>query len=805
MEEKNPVLKNISSAKAFDSIIGGILVLIFFLCPLFFTGLVAQTIGFEKITLFYFLVLLGVVAWVTKGVVSGELHFKRTPLDIPILALLITFIISTILSVSPRISLIGHYGNAPKSLAAVIIYILFYYLLVNNLNLKRIKLLFWAFIASASLIAVYSLLQIFGIFVLPFGFTKAISFNPLGSTTGLTMFLTIVLPLLIVGAAQLNEIQPNLKNKIVINIFRVLLIIIGLVSLAIMALLNAFTFWPAALVAVVITLMFFLSKVIKISNTNIIIPIVAFLLIIVLLVLGNFNIVDLKLPTEVGLSRQVSWEVAKANMIKDPIFGSGPSTFDYSFAKYKDSNFNSSLLWNVRFDTPSGIFFELAAGVGALGTLAVVVVLLIALSICFISLIKTSATDMQSILLALFASFITIIIFAALFAINSALVLISLIIAVFGLAIAIAIYPERFTSVALTFRTSPKYALALAAIFLTVSAGVVILFTMGIKMYLADVYAYQASTVSEIDQKIIYLTKANQLAPYRDVYYVSLANNYMARANQEALGAKNQSIIENSLALAIDNGKKAVALTPNNVANSEALALIYENASFYTRGALEWAENLYNKAAELEPASPVPALRLGLINMARANAETDNKTEQEYYINEAIKKYDEALAKKSDFGAALYGKAIAYERLNKPDDAIENLKQAVLSTRDNLDYRFELGRLFFNRGVVQPNLAQNASADITKGESAEEDLSVKPSQATGGTIAMNDDLTNAEQLFLSIVQAYPNHANALYSLALIYQKVGNTDNAKLVVQSLLNTLTDEASIDIVKKQFVGLY
>jgi len=42
-------------------------------------------------------------------------------------------------------------------------------------------------------------------------------------------------------------------------------------------------------------------------------------------------------------------------------------------------------------------------------------------------------------------------------------------------------------------------------------------------------------------------------------------------------------------------------------------------------------------------------------------------------------------------------------------------------------------------------------------------------------------------------------------LALIYQKVGNTDNAKLVVQSLLNTLTDEASIDIVKKQFVGLY
>ena len=190
--------------------------------------------------------------------------------------------------------------------------------------------------------------------------------------------------------------------------------------------------------------------------------------------------------------------------------------------------------------------------------------------------------------------------------------------------------------------------------------------------------------------------------------------------------------------------------------------------------------------------------------MARANAETD-KDEQAHYINEAIKKYDESIAKKNDFGAAYYGKGIAYEKLGKIDEAIEQLKKTVIMTRDNVDYRFELSRMLFNRGVTQPNLGQTASTDITRGENQQGDLSVQPSQATGNVVAMNEDLQNAEQLLLTIVQAYPNHANSLYSLAMLYQKAGNTVNAKVVVGELLKILTDQASIELIKKQFVGLY
>lgn len=803
MDEKKILSKHqATTTRSLDFIISGAIFLVFFLCPLFFTGLTAQNIGFEKMILFYFLALLGAVAWVTKAVIVGELNIKRTPLDWPIIGLLIIFILSTILSVSQKDSLIGVYGSPAKSLAAVVVFIIFYYLTINNINQKRIKLLFWGSVASTALVAVFSLLQLLGKFVIPLDFTRAASFNPLGSLSGLSMYLVISLPLLVIGLAQLSEIHPNLKSRLAAAIIKILLGVLILSSLFVLSLLSGFTFWPAAIVGIVVVLMFLLSKIIRISSSNLVLPIAVFLLLIILLVLGNFNIIALNLPGEVSLSRQTSWEIAKISLKNDPVLGSGPATFVYDFVKYKGANFNGSPLWNVRFDNPSGYLFELAATVGLPGVLVMMVILLIALSICFLTLIKAHHHDSQSILLALFSSFITVVIFSLLFSLNGSLVLISALLSILAVAVAIINYPEKFKDFNLSFKASPKYALTLAAIFLSLSAAVVILFTLGVKMYLADFYAKQSLQAADVNQKIDKINKAIILAPYQDVYYLNQANYYMALANQEAQGGKDQTVIENSLSLAIEKGKKALEIAPSSAANNEAMALIYENASFYVRGALEWAEALYNKNIILEPASPTPHLRLALINMARANGETV-KAEQENYVNETIKQYDLAIAKKNDFGAAYYGKAVAYEKLNKTDDAVEQLKKAVLLDRANLDYRFELGRLYFNRAVTPSRLAQTAADNITSGKEANEDLSVSGGQ--GGAVPKNDDMKLAEQLFLSIIQANQNHANALYSLALLYQKTGETGNGRLVVKQLLAVLTDQPSIDLVKRQFPGLY
>lgn len=298
------------------------------------------------------------------------------------------------------------------------------------------------------------------------------------------------------------------------------------------------------------------------------------------------------------------------------------------------------------------------------------------------------------------------------------------------------------------------------------------------------------------------------MADYQDSYYLSLANAYMSLANKYAIDGKDKAEVGANLSLAIESGKKAVEIGKNRVGNNEALALIYENASFYTRGALQWAEDHYNKVIELDPNNPTPYLRIALVNMARANAETDVE-EKRYYINEAVKKYDEAIQKKGDLAAAYYGKGVAHEKLGENDDAIEQLRKANLASSDNVDYRFELGRLYFNRGIAQAGLNQNASQniavnDITPG--AEGDTGELSVQGTtgDGTVVSNQDLLAAEQIFLSILNKNKNHANARYSLAVLYQKVGDTEKVKIMVNSLLDIVKDPQTRAAVEAQFQGL-
>ena len=806
---QTPSKNLLASTKGLDFIITGAIALIFFLSPLFFTGFTAQGIGFEKMVVFYFLVLLALVIWVTKGLILGELNLKRTPLDIPILATLAIFGASTLLSISPKDSLIGSYGSSSKGFIALIIFALFYYLIVNNIDAKKIKLFFWSLIASTSIFSIYTLLQINGWHILPFELSKTNAFNTLGSVSSLTTYLIMTLPLLVVAATKIEDIQSTL-SKIFQNLLKGLFGIILIISLANLAILNGFVFWPIPIVGIVIVLMFFLAKIIKVNTNNLLIPFGTFLVLIVLLVLGSFSLNKAQLPAEVSLSRDASWDITKSALKENPIFGSGPSTFYYNFSKFKSGNFNASPLWNIRFDSASGSLFELLSTVGILGALSVIILVLISLSISFLSLIKNSNKEVNALILGLFASFISLILSSLLFAQNNSIILISVIISIFGVATAITMYPDKFQTLKLSFRASPKYALALSAIFLCVSAGVVVLFTMGLKMYIADTYAKQAMASENNDTKIELLQKSVLKTPYQDSYYLSLANNYMARANQLALAGKDQVEISRNLSLAIESGKKAIDINPNRASNNESLALIYENASFYTRGALEWSENLYNKVIELDPNNPSAYLRIALVNMARANTEQD-EGEKKYYIEEAIKKYDEAITKKGDLAAAYYGKGIANEKLNNIDGAIEDLKQANINSRNNFDYRFELGRLYFNRGVSQPKLNQNASEEIAKNDidpnasSTGENLSVNPATPTGAIITKNSDLASAEQLFLSILQNNKNHANALYSLAVLYQKTGETDNIKLMVQTLLNVVQDNKTKDAIRAQFEGLY
>jgi len=769
-----------------DKIILSCLVIIFSVCPLFFVGLSAQGIGFEKMILFYFLVLVGFVVYIAKGILDGELQFKRTILDWPILGLVIVAIISTSLSVGVKDSLIGAYGSLPKSLAALLIFVLFYYLLINNINAQRIKTLFWSLIVSSSVVTIYSIAQLFGIFILPFKFAQSVNFNPIGASSSLAMFLVISIPLLIIGINHLKGV-----GKIAI---KVLLLIILFLNLIILIALKGFAFWPIVIVGAVIIIIAGFSKIVEMERANIFFPI-GILLISIVFLIGNFNIFKLDVPAEISLSRLASWEIAKSSLEERPIFGSGLSTFYYSFGKYKDVNLNKTNLWNVNFDNAMGLFFESLATLGILGTLAIIILLIIGTVLSFLSILKIKDTEYKMIMLGLFTSLVSIIGFSFLFSFSGSLIIYSALILFLCFASAAILGTAKLKICKLTFRSKERY--KLIAVFFTICIIIITLIILGCRMYLADVYAKQSISETTIDGKISKLNQAIKLFSPQDSYHIGLSNYYTLLSNQAAVQG-DKDAAQNNLNMAVKFSKKAVEIAPNKSGNNKSLALLYENTYLYDRGSLEKAEAEYKKVIELDPSNPTPYLRIGLINMAKSNAETETE-EKKYYINEAIKEYDKAISKKNNLSGAYHAKSIAYENLGDVDQAIQSLAKASNIDPNNVEYRFELGRLYFNKGIS----ISNAPKDISG--YTEQEVRIMQIRKSRGLIEPNNELKASEQLFLSILLENQNHANARYSLALLYNKIGDIEKTSIMVKSLLKILEDEKQKELIKQQFPGMY
>jgi tetratricopeptide (TPR) repeat protein len=797
--------------KCCDTFVTASIAAIFFLVPLFFTGLAVQGFIFEKVVLFYLLVLIALVAWITKGVALGELKITRTPLDIPILALAVVLLVSSFLSVDILSSFIGAFGSATKTFIAFLVYVTFYYLVVNNLTERRIWIFAWSLALSAIAMIFYAALQISGVFILPFSLTRVSSFNPIGSSSSLGVFIAAVLPLLAVFIpAVLYGEGKSLLQKTLVIALKALFFVAVLTGIFILFLLNKFIFWPAAIAGIVIILMFSLSKIVKLKQADSVLPVVVFLVLVIFLVGGNFNLVTAQLPTEVSLSRSLSWDIAKESLKHNPLFGSGPATFDYSFVKYRGSAFNISDLWNVRFDSAQGMIFELLATIGVLGTFGVLVIGLIAVSIAFIYLTKSKMQEQKILLLGIFSALAIFVLDALFLTVSGTIILCIVLYGSFAIALIVNGYPEKFKELSLSFRSSPKYALALSSLFLLVSAGVVVLFTGGFKVYLADVYARRAVQSADSKNAVDYLNRAIATADYQGQYYLRLSRLYMNLANQEAQrgGAADVAAIQNYLSLAITAGKRAVELAPNNVVDKESIALLYENAAAYNiSGALEWAEKYYADITALEPDNPSAYIRLALINMAYANRESSD-TEKKHYYDEALKFYQKAVEEKANLAPAYYGMAIVYERGNDYAKAIEQLSQAASLEPANLDYRFELGRMFYNRGISASGLDQQQSDSIT-GASGEADavdantLSVNEGSAPPST-ASNQDVQSARTIFENILQASPNHANAIYSLALIAEASGDREKARGYYERLVNIVSDQPTKDAILAKLQAL-
>ncbi|MCA9382714.1 hypothetical protein KC660_04910, partial [Candidatus Dojkabacteria bacterium] len=188
--------------------------------------------------------------WAIKMVVAKKMTIKKTPFDLPLFAILVSFVLSTIFSQNTSTSIIGLSGSLHWNLMEFISLYLLYYVIVSNLkNPREVTTSFLSFIVSAFVVSIINLLSYFS--VIEPSFITSGPFNPVVSPTNL-MIVNIIA--LVLGAKlfidYLKEVngQPKLaavqNEKATKTENKVFLMAFGFSLFAIVTLLTVFLTSP---------------------------------------------------------------------------------------------------------------------------------------------------------------------------------------------------------------------------------------------------------------------------------------------------------------------------------------------------------------------------------------------------------------------------------------------------------------------------------------------------------------------------------------------------------------------------------
>ncbi len=177
----------------------GSLVAIVIGVPLFFDIRIYSVFDLSKVMALYLLTLTILVLWTLTLTFDYNFKFSHTAIDIPILAYISVFIISTATSINPIMSLFGTYKRF-EGLTGTCCYLLVFYAIVNFVTTKnRLYLLILSILAGATISSCYGITQHLG-----FDFFKWSSFeawrvfSTFGNPVFFSAYLVMTLPLAVV-------------------------------------------------------------------------------------------------------------------------------------------------------------------------------------------------------------------------------------------------------------------------------------------------------------------------------------------------------------------------------------------------------------------------------------------------------------------------------------------------------------------------------------------------------------------------------------------------------------------------------
>jgi tetratricopeptide (TPR) repeat protein len=673
-----------------NNLITFILIAVAALTPLIFLNLTTDFYDMPKLIFLVVATVILLGLWIFSWIVQGKIDITRTPLDIPLLFLLITILASTFFSTSKYSSIYGVFPEVHGSAVSWVTYIILYFIAVSHLRkTQHIKLFLQVLFGSATIISLVSLFSYFQIF-LPFGMARNTNFTPTGSTFSAVSLLLMLLPLSFISIVNRNKLLPQALAVFLSTIFCVVIVLIGPISSYIVLL---FVF--AACLFIVKnhlsskTLLFFLT------------PFAAALLILMFAHMpfpGNkLNEIRSNFLQEIQLPFSVSWKVSATAFRDAPFVGTGPATFLFNFTSYKPVEFNQLEFWNLSFGTAYNEFLQVLGTWGLFGVAALIsicaVILIYSKKYLFPNHSDTSQDGMQVFLSGLAVSGVVAL---ALLLIH-ATTLVSVVITFFLMACFMMSQKEIHEkisefSIGVRISTSDNKQIDFLPIVLFILFIVAAAF-VGRKTYravAADYYHRLALSQANKDgaKTYEYLQKAENLNPFIDLYRVDMAQTNFALANALAsqkgptkdnpkgsLTDADKQTIQTLVTQAINEGRASVVISPRSSRNWEVLALIYRNITGVAKNSLTFALDAYGRSIQMDPVNPTLRINVGSI----------------YYTNKnydlAVRFYSDAINLKPDYLNGYYNLSLALKEKGDLQNAKLIAEQAVALLQKDLGSR----------------------------------------------------------------------------------------------------------------------
>ena len=731
--------------------------LLFGLLPLWFLPFSSFPVAEAKLFLTGILVFGAFALWFAKTLATGHIAIPKSYVWIAGLVFLGASLLSLIFSSSTLTSFLGNVGQ-PDTFISFVLYLgalLIVPVFLRDLTHIMKAVLFFG--GALGVLAVYSLLQFFGVFIIPLDFTQSTGFNPIGPPQALAVFMGAGLAFFVALLSSLH-LSPILKAG-----FSAVAVLVGIV----LVLVNFSYVWLGLLVAFALIvawqIMHTRDKGQGLTRFNLPMFLIAVVAILFFVQPPITGIVQL--PVSISPSLSSTFDIMKESYrgnIENAFIGSGPATFLYEYLQYRPLELNSTAFFGVRFSQGFSAISTFFVTMGVLGVVSILALLgyLLWQSMRGIALLGKAGSPYEKTAFVAFSALAFLVLMWFVYPVNFSIFLLTFLLGgiLFASMRAGGVLPEW----SLSFSTSPQRVFVLsflAVILLTTS--ILGIYTHGQKyiaavMHTRGVQAFNAN--QDVGTAVSRVNLALNLED-NDRYWRTMAQLMLVQANNilqdTTLDASTQrTAFEQALQGAIQAAQRATQANGADPLNWEQLAAVYSNVTVVVADASVFAIENYLLAAERNPKNPASRFAVGqtyvqaadnqqrIVANLRANEGsavdiTAAETKGAEFLSNALTELNTTLALKADYAPAHFLIAQVYERQGNRAGAIEKTVEVRNLNPQDVGVGYQLGLLYY----------------------------------------FDDQLNAAEGEFNRVLLLNPNYSNARYFLGLIFDQQGKAAEA----------------------------